>query len=86
MKTVICPKCKQPVFVPRGVDYVICCNEVIFVINDIDLANEKTMKIAFNSIKHLINEDVSYNSKNEKHTEISRRKQKRNFFKWLRFH
>jgi hypothetical protein len=32
----LCPKCKQPVVVPEGKDYVICCNEVIFVISDRD--------------------------------------------------
>jgi hypothetical protein len=54
MKTVICPKCNQPVTVPRGVDYIICCGEVIIVINDVVLDNEKRMKIAFDSIKHSI--------------------------------
>jgi hypothetical protein len=29
----LCPKCKQPVVTTDNKDYVICCNEVIFVIN-----------------------------------------------------
>jgi len=51
MRTIICPKCKEPVVVPEGVDYVICCDEVIYVINSIKLDDPKTMKIAFDSIK-----------------------------------
>ena len=30
----ICPKCKQPVVVPEGKDFVLCCDEVIYVINE----------------------------------------------------
>jgi hypothetical protein len=31
--TVICPKCKNVIFVPENKDFVICCGEVIYVIN-----------------------------------------------------
>ena len=31
MKTVICPKCNKVIAVPDHQDYVICCNEVIYV-------------------------------------------------------
>ena len=30
----LCQKCKQPVIVPEGKDFVLCCNEVIYVINE----------------------------------------------------
>ena len=31
MRTVICPKCNQVIVVPDSKDFVICCNEVIYV-------------------------------------------------------
>lgn len=85
MKTIICPKCKQPIVVPKGTDYVICCNEVNFVINEVKLDDEKTMKIAFNSIKYLFKENVPQNSRDEEKNDISRRKTKRSIIKWLCF-
>lgn len=36
MYTVICPKCKQPITVVNGKGFVICCNEVIYVITKHD--------------------------------------------------
>ena len=35
MKTVICPKCGKVIAVPEGKDFVICCDEVIYVINEV---------------------------------------------------
>lgn len=32
METVICPKCGKTIAVSEGKDFVICCNDVIFVI------------------------------------------------------
>jgi hypothetical protein len=34
MKTVICSKCGKTIAVPEGKDFVICCDEVIYVINE----------------------------------------------------
>ena len=31
MRTVICPKCNKVIAVPDHKDFVICCNEVIYV-------------------------------------------------------
>ena len=33
MNTVICPKCKNVIIVSKDKDFVICCGEVINVIN-----------------------------------------------------
>jgi hypothetical protein len=42
MNEVICPKCKNVIFVPEGKDFVICCSEVIYVINESqDSKNER---------------------------------------------
>ena len=30
----ICPICKQPVLINEKQDFVICCNEVLFVFNN----------------------------------------------------
>ena len=30
----LCPKCKQPVIAPDGKDFIICCDEVIYVISE----------------------------------------------------
>lgn len=35
MKTVICPKCGKVIAVPEDKDFVICCDEVIYVINEV---------------------------------------------------
>jgi len=51
MKTIICPKCKQAITITEGTEYVLCCDEVIYVDNNIKLDDLKTMKIAFDSIK-----------------------------------
>ena len=46
MTTVICPKCKRPV-IAIDKDYVICCDEVIYVINEIhDSKNESCLEIS----------------------------------------
>ena len=37
MCTVICPKCNQPVTVANAKGYVICCDEVIFVMTKRDV-------------------------------------------------
>lgn len=56
MKTVICPKCKQPITVTEGTEYIICCDEVLRVENNIKLDDPNTMKITFDSIREsLIN-------------------------------
>lgn len=41
MKTVVCPKCQQSHIVINNNDYVICCGEVIYVLNNNDSLNEK---------------------------------------------
>jgi hypothetical protein len=42
MKTVICPKCKEVVIVPDNQNYAICCNEIIFVPDEVhDSKDEK---------------------------------------------
>jgi len=46
MKTVICPKCEQPVTVPEGKDFVTCCDKVIFVMTNRDA------EIFFNEIEN----------------------------------
>ena len=47
MTTVICPKCKQPVVANDSQDYVICCNEVIYVIHEThDSKNESAIKVS----------------------------------------
>jgi hypothetical protein len=51
MKTIICPKCKQAITVTEGTEYVICCDDVIYVDNNIKLDDPKIMKISFDSIK-----------------------------------
>ena len=33
MNAVICQKCKNVIIVPENKDFVICCGEVIYVIN-----------------------------------------------------
>lgn len=38
---IICPKCKQAVFVPENKDYVICCGEVIFVVKNTSIVQGK---------------------------------------------
>ena len=46
MTTVICPKCKQAVTANDGKDYVICCGEVIYVINETHYSkNESCLEI-----------------------------------------
>jgi endogenous inhibitor of DNA gyrase (YacG/DUF329 family) len=35
MKTVVCPKCNQVHAVPEGKDFAFCCDEVIYVPNEI---------------------------------------------------
>ncbi len=30
---ILCPKCKQPIFISDGMNYVLCCNEVIYILN-----------------------------------------------------
>ena len=30
----ICPKCNEPIVVPEGKDFVICCGEVINIYNE----------------------------------------------------
>ena len=43
MRTVICPKCNQVIAVPDHKEYVICCNEVIYVPYEThDCKNETT--------------------------------------------
>ena len=44
MCVVICPKCHQPVFASKGVDYVICCNDVIFINNNSKSNDNKETK------------------------------------------
>lgn len=34
MNTVICPKCKNVIIVSKDKDFVICCGEVIYEINN----------------------------------------------------
>lgn len=46
MKTVICPKCGEIITVPEGKDFIICCNEVIFVMTNRDV------EIFFNEIEN----------------------------------
>lgn len=46
MQTIICPKCKQPVTVPEGKDFVICCGEVIYVLT------KRDAEIFFNEIEN----------------------------------
>ncbi len=36
MKTTICPKCGKTIAVPDDKDFVICCEEVIFVLSERD--------------------------------------------------
>jgi len=31
---IICPKCKQPIVVPEGKDFILCCNDVIYIIHE----------------------------------------------------
>jgi len=42
---IICPKCGQPLPIPINKDYVICCGEVLFIIDKPkkidDLINKK---------------------------------------------
>ena len=33
-KMIICPKCKQPIVVPEGKDFILCCNDVIYIIHE----------------------------------------------------
>jgi len=54
----LCPKCKQPVFNHDNNDYVICCGEVIIVVNHLKLDDENVMKIAFDSIKDSLIRDL----------------------------
>lgn len=35
LKMVTCPKCGEVIYVPDGKDFVICCDEVIFVMKNI---------------------------------------------------
>jgi hypothetical protein len=56
----LCPICKQPVYIPENKDFGICCGETIIknklvkieknALNKV-LDSEKTMKIAFDGIR-----------------------------------
>jgi hypothetical protein len=42
MNAVICPKCKDVILISKDKDFVICCGEVIYVINvSRDCKNER---------------------------------------------
>jgi hypothetical protein len=79
MKTVICPKCNK-VIVLDNKNFVICCNEVIYVLSDQDVniffdeinnpsqPNEALNKAALN-YETLINE--AHDSKHETSPDVS---------------
>jgi uncharacterized protein (DUF1778 family) len=65
MQTTICPKCGETIAVPDGKDFVICCDNVIFVMSNRDA------EIFFNEIENPSEpnealKNAAHNRKNER--------------------